>query len=68
MKKKAKITLLVFVRWTEQRNFEAVLEMMSSGILDVKPLITHHYEIIAAAAAYQLLDDPKSYGDSFTIS
>src|SRR5690606_233612 len=36
---------LGFVRWTEQRNFEAVLDMMSSGALDVKPLITHRYFI-----------------------
>ena len=28
-----------YVRWTEQRNFEAVLDMMSTGALDVKPLI-----------------------------
>ena len=27
-----------FVRWTEQRNFEAVLDMMAAGSLDVKPL------------------------------
>ena len=30
-----------FVRWTEQRNFEVVLEMMANGTLDVKPLISH---------------------------
>ena len=29
-----------FVRWTEQRNIEAVLEMMASGRLNVEPLIT----------------------------
>jgi threonine dehydrogenase-like Zn-dependent dehydrogenase len=28
-----------FVRWTEQRNFEAVLDMMAGGQIDVKPLI-----------------------------
>ena len=32
-----------FVRWTEQRNFEAVLELMASGQLDVKPLISHRF-------------------------
>ena len=30
-----------FVRWTEQRNFEAVLDLMSSGEMNVKPLISH---------------------------
>ncbi len=29
-----------FVRWTEKRNFEAVLQAISSGKLDVKSLIT----------------------------
>ncbi|GHU02726.1 oxidoreductase [Spirochaetia bacterium] len=29
-----------FVRWTEKRNFEAVLYSISSGALDVKPLIS----------------------------
>lgn len=32
---------LGFVRWTEQRNFEAVLDMLDSGQLEVKTLITH---------------------------
>ncbi|WP_206611084.1 bi-domain-containing oxidoreductase [Mariniphaga sediminis] len=31
---------LPYVRWTEQRNFEAILQAMESGQLDVKPLIT----------------------------
>ncbi len=29
-----------FVRWTEKRNFEAVLEALRTGALEVKPLIT----------------------------
>ncbi|MCA9198988.1 MAG: zinc-binding alcohol dehydrogenase, partial [Planctomycetales bacterium] len=32
-----------FVRWTEQRNIQAVLDLMHSGKLDVKPLITHRF-------------------------
>ncbi len=44
-----------FVRWTEQRNFEAVLDMMAAGSLDVKPLITHRFRIDDAPAAYDLL-------------
>lgn len=31
---------LAYVRWTEQRNFETVLNAISSGLVDVKPLIT----------------------------
>jgi predicted dehydrogenase/threonine dehydrogenase-like Zn-dependent dehydrogenase len=31
---------LPFVRWTENRNFQTVLQLIESGLLDVKPLIT----------------------------
>lgn len=51
-----------FVRWTEQRNFEAVLDMMASGALDVKPLITHRFSIDDALTAYKCLDDKASLG------
>lgn len=44
-----------FVRWTEQRNFEAVLDMMASGALDVNPLISHRFPIARAPEAYALL-------------
>lgn len=44
-----------FVRWTEQRNFEAVLDLMASGQLDVAPLISHRFELAQAEAAYALL-------------
>lgn len=45
---------LPYVRWTEQRNFEAVLEAISSGALNVKPLIT---EVV------DLADYQKIYGN-----
>ena len=51
-----------FVRWTQQRNFEAVLDMMAAGTLNVKPLITHRFAIDDAAKAYELLDDPRALG------
>lgn len=44
-----------FVRWTEQRNFEAVLDMMADGRLDVKPLISHRFPISEAESAYALV-------------
>jgi len=49
-----------FVRWTEQRNFEAVLDMMTSGQLDVKPLITHRFDFEEAPKAYDLLTADKA--------
>lgn len=44
-----------FVRWTEQRNFEAVLDMMADGRLNVKPLISHRFAIEDAGKAYELV-------------
>ncbi|GAA4226574.1 putative dehydrogenase/threonine dehydrogenase-like Zn-dependent dehydrogenase [Sagittula marina] len=46
---------LGFVRWTEQRNFEAVLDLMASGALDMDPLITHRFAIEDGAQAMDLL-------------
>ena len=51
-----------FVRWTEQRNFEAVLDMMSLGVLDVTSLITHRFDIENAIAGYDLLDNSDALG------
>jgi predicted dehydrogenase/NADPH:quinone reductase-like Zn-dependent oxidoreductase len=46
---------LGFVRWTEQRNFEAVLDMMSDRRLDVRPLISHRFPITEADRAYEVV-------------
>lgn len=51
-----------FVRWTEQRNFEAILDLMASGSIDVKPLISHRFKIASAEAAYNELNDNSSLG------
>jgi predicted dehydrogenase len=51
---------LAYVRWTEQRNFEAILDMMASGQLNVKPLISHRFKFENAPAAYDLLTSDKS--------
>ncbi|MBF9022621.1 zinc-binding dehydrogenase [Rhodobacterales bacterium FZCC0069] len=44
-----------FVRWTEQRNFEAILDMMAMGQLNVRPLISHRFAIAEAEKAYKLI-------------
>jgi predicted dehydrogenase/threonine dehydrogenase-like Zn-dependent dehydrogenase len=49
-----------FVRWTEQRNFEAVLDMMAAGKLDVNPFITHRFLFTEAARAYDLLSSKEN--------
>lgn len=44
-----------YVRWTEGRNFEAVLNLMAEGKLRVQPLITHRFPIEQAPQAYDLI-------------
>jgi len=52
-----------FVRWTQGRNFEAVLDMMAAGSLDVAPLVSNRFPIGEAGAAYDLLaSDTPSLG------
>jgi len=48
-----------FVRWTEQRNFEAVLDLLASGQLDVGPLVSHRFELARAEEAYALLSSKE---------
>jgi predicted dehydrogenase/threonine dehydrogenase-like Zn-dependent dehydrogenase len=48
-----------FVRWTEQRNFQAVLHALATGALRTEALISHRFPIEQAAAAYELLSSPE---------
>jgi predicted dehydrogenase/NADPH:quinone reductase-like Zn-dependent oxidoreductase len=51
-----------FVRWTEQRNFEAVLTLMGDGSLDIAPLVTHRHDIGEALTAYAALGERGAMG------
>ena len=44
-----------YVRWTEQRNMEAFLQLLASQRIDVAPLITHTFPIDDAPKAYELI-------------
>ncbi|UXI66383.1 bi-domain-containing oxidoreductase [Tahibacter amnicola] len=46
---------LAYVRFTQQRNFEAVLDLMAAGQLDVRPLVSHRFAVADAPAAYEQL-------------
>lgn len=48
-----------YVRWTEQRNLHAILDLMGSGRLDVSPLISHRFRIDDAGAAYDLMESGR---------
>lgn len=51
---------LSFVRWTEQRNFDAVLQCISNGSLKVKPLITEQIKFSDAPNVYNQLSTTKA--------
>ena len=50
-----------FVRWTEQRNLEAFLELVAAGRVTPERLITHRFPIADAESAYNLLDGDEPY-------
>lgn len=49
-----------FVRWTEKRNFEAVLNAISKGTLDVQPLITDRIPLPEYQQIYGDMGNSKS--------
>jgi predicted dehydrogenase/threonine dehydrogenase-like Zn-dependent dehydrogenase len=58
-----------FVRWTEQRNFEAVLDLMASGSIDTESLLSHRFPFDDAENAYQLLaNDTEALGILLTYA
>lgn len=44
-----------FVRWTEQRNMKAVVEMLENGSLNTKHINTHKFLIEDASEAYDMI-------------
>jgi predicted dehydrogenase len=50
---------LGFVRWTEQRNFVAILDMLASGQLTTDGLVSHRVAFAEAPEAYKLLTADK---------
>ena len=53
-----------FVRWTEQRNFSAILELIASAKLDVKPLIS---EVVNFENAIEVYENNLSNGEILGI-
>lgn len=50
-----------YVRWTERRNMQAFLELVSQGRITPKALITHRFAIADAQKAYALLEGDAPY-------
>lgn len=52
---------LPYVRWTEHRNMEAFLQLVSDGSVTPQRLVTHRFPIERAEEAYALLDSGADY-------
>lgn len=48
-----------YVRWTEQRNMETVLDLMAQKRLDVEALTTHQIPFEQALSAYELIQEEE---------
>ena len=48
-----------YVRWTEKRNFEAVLKLLSNKQLSIDPLLTKRADFNNVIAVYKTLSDNK---------
>ena len=51
-----------YVRWTEKRNFEAILKLMEKGLIKTEKLISSEFMIDDALSAYESLNDKNSLG------
>ena len=56
-----------YVRWTEQRNMQAFLDLVASGAVDPSPLTTHRFPVEQAERAYALLTDDRGEERPFGI-
>jgi len=49
-----------YVRWTEQRNIEAFIQLVAQGKVDVAPLVSHSFSIDEATYAYDVITGKTS--------
>jgi predicted dehydrogenase/threonine dehydrogenase-like Zn-dependent dehydrogenase len=47
------------VRWTEGRNFEAVVDLLANGKLKIAAMVSHRFPIEKAAEAYEIITGKK---------
>ncbi len=50
---------LGYVRWTEGRNLEAIVELIANGKLQIAPLISHRFPIEQAPEAYEIITEKR---------
>lgn len=49
-----------YVRWTENRNMQAFLQLLREGKIDVQRLTTHRFPVDAALEAYALIEGERT--------
>ncbi len=49
-----------YIRWTEARNVEAVLDLLAAGSFRVDDLVTHRIPIVEGAQAYAVLESDSA--------
>lgn len=50
-----------YVRWTENRNMEAFVDLLAMGKLSMEKIITHKFSIEKAPEAYEIINQKKPY-------
>lgn len=48
-----------YVRWTEKRNMEAFMDLLSDGKINLEKMISHEFEIDQAGKAYEIITGQK---------
>lgn len=57
-----------YVRWTENRNMTAFLDLVSQQKIDLAPLITHEFEIEEAKKAFDIIiDDSQEHSTAILL-
>src|SRR5207245_5264879 len=51
---------LPYVRWTENRNMQEFLRLVSGGRVHIAPLVTHQFPLEDAPSAYETIMDPAT--------
>lgn len=51
-----------YVRWTENRNFEAILNLMAQNKIEISKMITHQFKFNDAINAYETIQNEPSIG------
>src|SRR5438128_1287559 len=51
---------LPYIRWTENRNMQEFLRLVSQGRIQIQPLVTHQFLLDDASRAYQTILDPAA--------